>query len=159
MKKYLIPSVTLLLMGSTGLFAKNNMALQMHSNIPMVGISEQTQFRAASVDVSPIRVITEEEFKGEKPVTLYLNQQLLIPVHFTINNLSFDNKLHSLNNYASNSEILNVCTGDLAISNGVATYDFNILCTALGVGKTKVTCERDGLKIIDWMINIEDPTL
>lgn len=153
MKKYIFPSVALLTMAAHGLFAQDNISFYKHSNIPLVKMPEKSQFRAASVDVAPIRMITEEEFKGEKPISLYLNQQLIIPVHYSPGYL--DNNLHKIGAYPSNEEILEVTTENFTAQNFI--FDFNIVCTGLVEGNSKVIFDYDDKSIKEWNINVINP--
>ena len=139
MKKYI---VLLLMLVSVRALLADAMASQ----------AEPIQLSSGIREVAPsMRVITEEEFEGADPITIKLNQSLIIPCHYQRNILS--NEI-SVFFGPDDRSMLNVNPDGVTWSNNGGVLDVNLICTGIKLGQTTVRFGEAGKTIKEFTIQV-----
>lgn len=104
--------------------------------------SELVKLAPYSEDVfSSTRVITEREFEGTDPISISINQTLVIPIYYHPSVIS--NNGYSLFFGPDNSSLMSVITAGITPSDG-GCLNLNLLCTGLKAGPVTIVFGEAG---------------
>lgn len=95
----------------------------------------------AEDDSSLIKVITQNQFEGIDPISIKVNQQLIIPLHYKPSILS--NDPIPFCSFPNNEGCMKVTCAGATVSN-TGAIDVNIICTALKPGEATLTLGQPG---------------
>ena len=101
-------------------------------------LADDATFRSGFVSpeaTSNMRAVTRGEFDGTDPITVKVNEQLIIPMHYHRCNLS--NNI-SIFFGAVDTSIMNVLPAGVNWSDNGMSLDLNLVCIGMQVGQTTV---------------------
>ncbi|MBM3857488.1 MAG: hypothetical protein FJ390_05945 [Verrucomicrobia bacterium] len=97
------------------------------------GQSQSVQLVPSSQEASPsMRVITEREIDGTDPITITVNQSLIVPLHY--NPFDIENGQCSLFFGPDDQSLMSVTAAGVTPSAG-GCLDLNLICTGLKPGQ------------------------